>query len=62
MDRLCRMQHACGMRKISKTLMRKLYGKIYVIAIEGILKFGGRVWTALMIGPGEQENEPTWCI
>jgi hypothetical protein len=35
------MQHACGMRKISKILMRKLYGKrTCVRAVEGILKTG----------------------
>jgi len=38
-DGLCRMQHAYGMRKISKILMRKLCGKrIYVRAVDGLIK------------------------
>jgi hypothetical protein len=28
----------------------------------GILKIGFWVWTAQMAGPGEQGNEPTYCI
>jgi hypothetical protein len=36
---LCRMQHACGMGKISKMLMRKLCGKrICVMAFDGLIK------------------------
>ena len=39
-DGLCRMQHAYGMRKISKILMRKLCGKrICVRAVDGLIKY-----------------------
>jgi len=33
---LCRMQYACGMRKVSEIVMRKLYGKrTCVEAVDG---------------------------
>jgi hypothetical protein len=36
MDGLCRMQHACGVRRISKILMRKLYGeRTFVRDVDG---------------------------
>ena len=39
MDGLCRIQHACGMRKISKILIRKLYGeRTCVRAVDGRIK------------------------
>jgi hypothetical protein len=58
------------MRKISKILMRKLYGKrTFVRAVDGFIKnwevgwgVDCVVWTAPVTGPGEQGNEPTCCI
>jgi len=40
MDGFCRIQHAYGMRKLSKILMRKLYGKrTCVRAVDGHIKY-----------------------
>jgi len=40
MDGFCRMEHACGMRKISKILVRKLCGKrTHVRVVDGHIKY-----------------------
>jgi len=39
MDGLCSMQHACGMRKISKILMQYMYGTgTCVTTVDGHIK------------------------
>jgi hypothetical protein len=50
------MQHACGMRKISKILMRKLCGKRTCLrAVDGLIKnweVGCGVWCGGRLGGG----------